>query len=212
MVSSTLGICRRATSALSVRARSKLTQSGHRIMSHGPSSSSLRTSWDLFPLRHWVDSATSAKWNEVFLLKEKSSAVDTVQLYNQAVVIQSGLRLERLRADKGGENAGAAFRKYCLDVGIKLEFASTNTPQQIGANERLGRTVAGMVRCLLSDSGLPPFLWGELFLTTSCLSNRAPHAALSNKTPFQALYGKPAHLGHLRAIGARAFFHIETLH
>ena len=151
------------------------------------------------------------KWNEVFLLKEKNSAVDAVQLYNQAVVIPSGLRLERLRADKGGENTGAAFRKYCLDVGIKLEFVSTNTPQQIGANERLGRTLPGMVCCLLSDSGLPPFLWEELFLTASYLSNRAPHAALGNKTPFQALYGKPAHLGHLRAIGARAFAHIETI-
>ena len=150
------------------------------------------------------------KWNEVFLLKEKNSAVDTVQLYNQAVVIPSGLRLERLRADKGGENRGEAFRKYCLHVGIKLEFASTNTPQQIGANERLGRTLAGMVHCLLFDSGLPSFLWGELFLTASYLSNRAPHAALGNKTPFQALYGKPAHLEHLRAIGARALVHIET--
>ena len=67
------------------------------------------------------------KWNEVFLLKEKNSAVDTVQLYNQAVIIPSGLRLERLRADKGGENTGAAFRKYFLDVGIKLELASTRT-------------------------------------------------------------------------------------
>ena len=101
------------------------------------------------------------KWNEVFLLKEKNSAVDTVQLYNQAVVIPSGLRLERLRADKEGENRGEAFRKYCLHVGIKLEFASTNTPQQIGANERLGRTLAGMVHCLLFDSGLPSFFVGR---------------------------------------------------
>ena len=60
------------------------------------------------------------KWNEVFLLKEKNSAVDTVQLYNQAVVISSGLRLERLRADKEGENTGAAFRKYCSDIGTKF--------------------------------------------------------------------------------------------
>ena len=150
------------------------------------------------------------KWNEVFLLKEKNFTVDTVQLYNQAVAIPSGLCLERLRADKGGENTDAAFRKYCLDVGIKLELASTNTPQQIGANERLGRTLVGMVRCLLSDSGLPLFLWGELFPTASYLCNRAPHAALGNKTPFQALYGRPAHLGHIRAIGARAFVHIET--
>ena len=150
------------------------------------------------------------KRNEVFLLKEKNSAVDTVQLYNQAVIIPSGLRLELLRADKKGDNTGAPFRKYCLDVGIKLEFASTNTPQQIGANERLGRTLTGMARCLLSDSGLPPFLSGELFLTASYLCNRAPHAALGNKTPFQALCGKPAHLGHLRAIGARVFVHTET--
>ena len=156
----------------------------------------------------WLDQLT--KWNEVFLLKEKNSAVDTVQLFNQAVIIPSGLRLERLRADKEGENTGAAFQKYCLDVGIKLEFASTNTPQQIGANERLGRTLTGMARCLLFDSGLPPFLSGELFPTASYLSSRALHAALGNKTPIQALYGKPAHVGHLRAIGARAFVHIET--
>ena len=46
--------------------------------------------------------------------------------------------------------------------------------------------------------------------TAVYLSNRVPHAALGNITPYRALYGKDVNLGHLRAIGARAFVHVET--
>ena len=69
---------------------------------------------------------------------------------------------------------------------------------------------AGIVRCLLVDSGLPHFLWGELMQMAVYVSNRVPHAALANETPYKAPYGKDAHLGHLWAIGARAFVHMET--
>ncbi|CAB1102163.1 unnamed protein product [Ectocarpus sp. CCAP 1310/34] len=119
-------------------------------------------------------------------------------------------KLDRLRGDKEAEYTCLEFREYCLQIGVKLEYASTNTPQQIGANERAGRTLAAMVRCLLTDSGLPKFLWGGLMQTAVYLSNRVPHAALGNITPYKALYCKDANLGHLRAIGARAFVHVET--
>ena len=33
---------------------------------------------------------------------------------------------------------------------------------------------------------------------------------LADETPYKALYGKDANLGHLRAIGARGFVHVET--
>ena len=145
-----------------------------------------------------------------FLLKAKSDVVDSLKLYNQRTVIPSGYRLGRVKADRGGECTGNAFRQYCREVGVRLEFAATNTPQQIGANERVGRTLAGMVRCLLADSGLPHFLWGELFLTASYLRNRAPHSALNHETPFKTLHGKDADLRHLRVIGAGAFVHVET--
>ena len=46
--------------------------------------------------------------------------------------------------------------------------------------------------------------------TAVYLSNRVPHAALGTITPYRALYGKDANLGHLRAIEARAFVHVET--
>ena len=46
--------------------------------------------------------------------------------------------------------------------------------------------------------------------TAVYLGNRASHASLADETPCKALYGKEANLGHLRAIGARAFVHVET--
>ena len=67
-----------------------------------------------------------------------------------------------------------------------------------------------MVRCLLADSGLPHFVWGELFLTASYLCKRAPHSALNHETPYKILHGKDADLRHLRVIGARALVHVET--
>ena len=46
--------------------------------------------------------------------------------------------------------------------------------------------------------------------TAAHLSNRAPHAALNNGTPYTALYGKGTYLGNLWAVGARAFVNVET--
>ena len=156
----------------------------------------------------FVDQQT--KWKEVVLMKDKTCSVDALALFNKGTVIPTGERIHCLRGDQGTEFTSADFRQHCQDSGIKLEFASPNTPQQIGANERAGRTILNIVRCLLADSTLPNFLWGELMHTAIYLSNRTPHAALQNGTPYKALYGKDAYLGHLRVIGARAFVHEET--
>lgn len=156
----------------------------------------------------FVDQQT--KWKEVILMKDKTCSTDSLALFNKGTVVPTGERIQCVRGDQGTEFTSGVFREYCLDHGIKLEFASPNTPQQIGANERAGRTLLNIVRCLLADSNLPKFLWGELLHTAVYLSNRSPHAALNNGTPYKALYGKDAFLGNLRVIGCRAFVHEET--
>ena len=102
-------------------------------------------------------------------------------------MIPNNTRLIRLRADKGTEFTSFEFRQYSHDIGVSREYASPITPQQIGCNEREGRTIAGIVSSLLVDSGLPHFLWGELMQTAVYMSNRVPHAALANETPYKAL-------------------------
>ena len=112
------------------------------------------------------------KWTEPYLLKSKHDDLSSFQVFVQTVVIPSGFRVERLRVDKGGEFISKEFQDYCLQTGVSLEYASTNTPQQIGMSERVGRTLAAKVRCVLADIGLPNFMWGELMFTAAFLGNR----------------------------------------
>ena len=66
----------------------------------------------------------------VYFLSKKNEAIDTLISYTQDVVIPSGHRLQRLRSDRGGEYTGLEHREYCLQTGIKQEFAATSIPQQ----------------------------------------------------------------------------------
>ena len=98
------------------------------------------------------------RWTAVYLLENKSCAFDPFRLIVTSTVIPCGGRVIRWRADKGWEYTSEAFKQYCLETGITQEFVTTNTPQQNGVSERVGRTLCSMVRCLLVDSGLPPKL------------------------------------------------------
>ena len=42
-----------------------------------------------------------------------------------------------------------------------------------------------MIRCMLVDSRLHPFMWGEFKMAASYLCNRIPHSALKMETPYQ---------------------------
>ncbi|CAN0586415.1 unnamed protein product, partial [Ectocarpus sp. 12 AP-2014] len=100
------------------------------------------------------------KMKEVYLLRKKSDTTEAVHTYN-------------ITPD----------RNYCKNSAIKLEYAATNTPQQMGVSERDGQTLAGVTRCLLKNGDFPPSTWGEFMLTAAYLLNRSPHSALGGATP-----------------------------
>ena len=72
----------------------------------------------------------------MYFLSKKNEAIDALINYAQDVVLPSGHRLQRLCSDRGGEYTGLEYREYCLQTGIKQEFAATNKPQQNGNSER----------------------------------------------------------------------------
>ena len=125
-------------------------------------------------------------------------------------MIPSGSRVERLRADKDGEYINNKYKGYVFQTGVSLEYANTNTLQQIRISERVGRTLVAMVRCLLTDSGLPWFLWRKLMFTVAFLGNRALQSAISMQSLFKMLNGTELDLRPLRVIGTRAFVHTKT--
>ena len=151
-----------------------------------------------------------SRMNEIFLLKSKTEAVDTIHLYNMTVAVPLGLRIQILRCDKRGEYISKEFKTLCVNTGLSMEYTATATPQQNGVSERVGSTLAATVWCLLEDGNFPPNMRGELFFTAVYLTNRGPHATLAGRTPFFKMHDKKADLSALRAIGSRAFVHIDT--
>ncbi|CAB1118074.1 unnamed protein product [Ectocarpus sp. CCAP 1310/34] len=143
------------------------------------------------------------KMKEVYLLRKKSDTTD------MCVAAAGGYRIETIHCDKEGENTGSEFGDYYKNSDIKLEYAATNTPQQIGASERDGQTLYGVTRCLLKHGDFPPSMWGELMLTAAYLLNRSAHLALGGATPYSKLHNKSPDLSGFRVIGARAFVHHE---
>ena len=74
---------------------------------------------------------------------------------------------------------------------------------------RDGRTTMNMVRCILIDTGMPIFLWGEICETTTYIITRSPHWALGGKSPYPKLYSRNPDLS-LHVVCARAFVHKEA--
>ena len=95
---------------------------------------------------------------EVYLLRNKSEAAESLHQYNMTVAVPLGLRIEIVRCNKGGEYIGKEFKTLCVNAGINVEYTATNTPQQNGVSERDGQTLAQITRCLMKDGNFPPSL------------------------------------------------------
>ena len=120
------------------------------------------------------------------MLKSKHDALSSFQVFVQSLVVPSGFRVERLRVRKGRELISTEFQGHCLQTGVSLENASTNTPQQIGMSAHRS-TIAVMVPYMLAESGLPKFLWGESMFTAAFLGNRASYSTIGMQSPYKVL-------------------------
>ena len=135
-----------------------------------------------------------SRMKEVYLLRNKPEAAESLQQYKMTVAVPLGLRIEIVRCDKGGEYIGNKFKTLRVNVGINIEYTATNTPQQNGVSERDGQTLAQITRCVMKDGSFPPSLWGELIFTAAYLSNRSPHSALGGAMPYFRMHNKKADL------------------
>ncbi|PKI36655.1 hypothetical protein CRG98_042960 [Punica granatum] len=84
--------------------------------------------------------------------------------FHAAVERETGMKLECVRADNGGEYRGP-FENYCRTHSIKLEKTR--------------------VRCMLSQAKLSKSFWGEAMRTAFDLINLTPSVALDGDVPQQ---------------------------
>ena len=82
-----------------------------------------------------------------------------------------------------------------------------DTPQQNGLVERKHRHVLEIARALRFHARLPLMYWGDCVQTATHIIDRLPTPVLSNKTPFEVLFGKKPCYAHLKIFGCLAFLY-----
>ncbi|RVW21903.1 Retrovirus-related Pol polyprotein from transposon TNT 1-94 [Vitis vinifera] len=123
-----------------------------------------------------------------------------------------GKPIKAVKSDRGGEYYGrydetgrnpGPFAKFLLECGIDARYTLPGTSQQNGVAERRNRTLLDMVRCMLSNSSLPEFLWGEALRTAAYILNQVPSKSVP-KTPYELWSGKKPSLHHFHVWGCKA--------
>ncbi|CAL9026013.1 unnamed protein product, partial [Prunus brigantina] len=161
-----------------------------------------------------------SRYGYAYLLKEKSEAVNILEVFITEVERQLDKKVKIVRSDRGGEFYGkynesgqcpGPFAKLLEKHGICAQYTMPGTPQQNGVAERRNRTLMDMVRSMLSNSSLPIFLWMHALKTAVYLLNRVPSKAVS-KTPFELWTGRKPSLRHLHVWGCPAEIRIYNPH
>lgn len=115
-----------------------------------------------------------------------------------------------LRTDRGGEFANKAFDQYLAAHSIRREYTTPYTPEQNSVAERENRTIMEGVRSCLHQAKINLRFWAEgvhyLIYTLNNMGTRI----LFDYTHFEAYFGFPPSVVHLRPFGCSTFVHIPA--
>ncbi|KAL8094563.1 hypothetical protein AgCh_036190 [Apium graveolens] len=154
----------------------------------------------------FIDDFNRKSW--VYIIKEKSEALDKFKEFKALAEKQSGHYLKTLRSDRGGEYTSNLFRSFCRAHDINHQLTTTYTPQQNGVAERKNRTILDMAKSMVKAKHLPRTFWAETVLCAVYLLNRCPTKSVRNNTPNEAWSGSKPTVGHFRIFGCIAYAHV----
>jgi transposase InsO family protein len=86
--------------------------------------------------RYFLLLVDDASWFIWVALPIKTEATDAIKHVQAVAKKESGLKLQVLRTDNGGEFIAAEFAAYCADEGIQRHYTAPHSPQQNGVVER----------------------------------------------------------------------------
>jgi transposase InsO family protein len=154
-----------------------------------------------------VDDYSRFTW--VFFLQEKSQTQDSLKGFLRRAQNEFGLRIKKIRSDKGTEFKNSQIEGFLEEEGIKQEFSSPYTPQQNGVVESKNRTLLDMARTMLDKYKTPDHFWAEAINTASYSINRLYLHRILKKTSYELLTGKNPNVSYFRVFGSKCFILIK---
>lgn len=155
----------------------------------------------------FLDEAT--RYVTAYCMKHKSESFDKYLAFRSAAENHTGAKIKSLQSDGGGEYINDVWKRHLTEAGIRHFVTVRDSPHQNGMAERVNRTLGECMRAILLHHHAPDTFWAEALLTTVYLYNRTRHTSLRNRiTPFEAWYGSPPPMQHLRVFGCLAIARI----
>jgi len=150
-----------------------------------------------------VDDCTRATWT--YLLKYKSQAFATMQMFYNYALNQFGYAVKIIRSDNALEFDTSECQQFFANQGIVHQTSCVDKPQQNGRVERKHRHLLEISRALRFHAHLPLKFWGDCVLTATYIINRLPTKVLQNVTPYEKLLKKTPSYNHMKVFGCLAF-------
>lgn len=148
-----------------------------------------------------------SRYTATYLLNSKDEACQKIKEY--VSLVKNRFKKNIIRSDSGGEYLSNNLKNFFMEEGIEHQLSVPNCPQQNGVAERKNKYLVEMVRCMLSQAGLPEKYWGEAVITATYIQNRCPtRANIESKTPYELWNGYAPNVSHMRTFGCAAYYYI----
>ncbi|KAG8939888.1 hypothetical protein FRC04_005815 [Tulasnella sp. 424] len=115
--------------------------------------------------KYWITFIDDhSRFKVIYLLRNKSDAFEAFKEYVAEVEWKLGVKVIKLRDDKGGKYVGNKFNAWCKEQGITQQRTVRATPSQNGVAEWLNQTLAEGVITMLNQANLPDYFWAPAVL------------------------------------------------
>ena len=85
----------------------------------------------------------------VYFIRLKSEAKQKIQEFVEVMENQTGVRVKKIRSDRGGEFLAGSVQEFFNEKGIIHEKTASYHPHQNGVAERINRTLCEKARSML---------------------------------------------------------------
>jgi len=89
------------------------------------------------------------RYTRLSLLCTNDEAFDAYKSFAGWAKTQHGMRIKRLRSDRGGEYTGKEFSNFLKEQGTERRLTTHDTPQHNGIAESLNRRLVECVQAIL---------------------------------------------------------------
>ena len=146
-----------------------------------------------------------SKYTWVLFLHSKDETPQMVIDHMKLIKLDSKAPVRAIRSDNGTEFKNQLLNDFCSDKGISRQYSAPRTPQQNGVVEMKNRTLIEAARTMLSESGLPMYVWAEAVNTACYTQNRTLINKDLMKTPYEIMNNKKPTLKYFHVFGAKCF-------